>query len=554
MAYGQFESYEPIPDLPGAYRFNTASGNPYTFGGPEAERLRSRLDAANAATMTAGGEAAGALPEPPPAPTPAAETIKVNAPEKTAAIAEKAMDEGPSLVPYIRNEIDTGLLYDPNSKKLYRRGGGTAGVSKEQLEAQSENLVPQATAQSVSTTGGFERDADYMEAMSDARINEQLAVEKQRDAELNAVAEGRKVAQEQFAATAGQIDEQQRLANEIAGQVRQARTVREQALKDYNGSQVDPNRIFHGGARPLLGIMAAIAAGGGAYAAAINKTENFAMKAIDTAIRRDIAAQEADIRIKKDASDTALADLMRRGMDLKQAKGTLETIQKDWAAQKSMLAKGASSSDVINAKHDMLIAKMQTDAIKEAENYDIDSQGKATKATQFRMLAPRAATAGGLIELTPEEASKESDKKTAFESSAAGTGKTLGEVKKDEAAAKAAGGKKPLANEQKKAIADLDAALAGIDEFEKMDTAGGKVLLGTTGTFANKHRKQIGAIANALGPGLARAVEGDAATKESMDRATGGLTALTYDQRQVTREEYRKQLIRKRQAILDGQQ
>lgn len=546
--YGKFESYEPATDVASdAFRFQLENGNPILLAGQPALDLKSRLDAYDQAQP----KLAEAPAQPQPGVTPVksdattTETIKVNAPGRTQAIVDQATQ--PQDRPVVLNEVNTGVMLDEQGRP-YVVEGPTA--------ATPGGVVP--TAQSESVTGGFERDADYQEALSAARINEQLAVKRQRDAELVADAEGRKVAQEQFAAAAGQMDEQQKIIAGIQAQVQQAQAVRDMALADYTSSEVEPNRIFQGGARPLLGILAAVAAGAGAYGAAINKTENFAMKAIDQAINRDIAAQEAQIRIKKDAAGNALQDLMQRGMSLEQAKGTLATIQKTWAAQQLQLARGASSSEVINARYDAAIGKMQADAIKEAEDYDIKSQGTATKTIQAKVVQARAGSPGGRRYLSPKEAIAFSKEKTGTEGGIASTAGATATAKKTEAEAEKAaleggpGGKKPLANEQKKAIADLDAAIAGIDEYEKMDSKD-KVLLGTTGTFADKHRKQMGAIANALAPGLARAVEGDAATRDSMDRATGGLTALTYDQRQVTRDEYRKQLIRKRQAILDGQ-
>ncbi len=53
MAYGQFTGYEPLPDIPGAYNFQTSGGKALTFGGPEADQLKARIDAANATTLMA---------------------------------------------------------------------------------------------------------------------------------------------------------------------------------------------------------------------------------------------------------------------------------------------------------------------------------------------------------------------------------------------------------------------------------------------------------------------------------------------------------------------
>ncbi|HXE38380.1 MAG TPA: hypothetical protein VN639_07860, partial [Azonexus sp.] len=176
-----------------------------------------------------------------------------------------------------------------------------------------------------------------------------------------------------------------------------------------------------------------------------------AQQTIDNMIGRDIAAQEADLRTKKDASDNALGDLVRRGMSLDQAKGTLRTIQNSWAQQQLSLAKGASNVDAINANYDGLISRMQQANDTEAEKYRQAAEGTATKTIQAQILHPVAGSAGGRVYLTPEQATELAGKKTTLESGEASTGKTMQDIQ----TAKAGEPAKALETEKANKVAAL---------------------------------------------------------------------------------------------------
>jgi hypothetical protein len=108
-----------------------------------------------------------------------------------------------------------------------------------------------------------------------------------------------------------------------------------------------------------------------------------------------------------------------------------------------------------------------------------------------------------------------------------------------------------LSNEQAKQISDLDASLAGLAHLEQLDTDLGKPYVLTSGSLGSEESQKLGSAVNALAPGVARATEGDAATKDSMDRAAGDLLSTDPGKRVASRAAYKEQLERKREAIIN---
>ena len=462
--YGKFTGYEPGP-LPGSFLFGVDGGQPMLMGGQPAEDLRTRLDAYDAGTRVAGPGGGNPFDK------------SMQDLQGTGAKIAEQNREGLGLEPtpaapspppqgdrpLILNEIDTGIKLTPGGR-AYKEVAASRGVSQEQLQEKATQGVATPSSTSESTTGGFAPSQEFLEGRSEARNNERLALDRQRDAELQAEEAGRGAAMDQFVAATAQRDEQQRMANQIQAQVQQAQSVRDQALKDYTGSKVDPERLFIGGAGGVRKVLSALGAALGARSAAITGGPNFAQQIIDGRIAQDIAAQEADIRIKKDASDTALNDLMRRGMSLEQAKGTLGTIQRDWAKQQMALARGASNSEIINAKYDAAMAKLDQQALADDEDYRQKSLGTATKAVASQVKYPVAGSAGGRVYLTPEQATELAGKKTSLEGGVAGTAKTIGDIE--------AGGKKSQGDQKALAtIATADEALKALDAYKDDEIA-----------------------------------------------------------------------------------
>jgi hypothetical protein len=455
--FGQFTDYAPHPEIPGAYNFGTPQG-PMLFSGTEAQQLKARLDAANQATTVAGDNAAPGFnaraaaaeltgqPPPPAGPSPAQPS-----PPPSAA--------PPGMVPYSpENGIDIGT-YKNAAGKLVERVAGTKGVNQDDLKKRDATAVAQRTGESQTVTGGFEQSQEYKSDMAKAAEDQQRAIEEKRNADITAQEQGRAVAGQQFEAQTAQLQQQQALTNQVQAHVEQAQAVRDQALKDYSSTKIDPNQMFGGGAGALKAIGAALAAGMGAYGASINHTQNFAQQAIDAAINRNIAGQEANLRVKKDAADNALGDLVRRGMSLDQAKGTLATIQRSWAAQQLQLAQGASGTDQINANANQMLAGLNKNVAQETEQYRQHSLGQATTAVQSQFAHTVAGSAGGYRELTPEQALKRVGQVTENQGKTAATAATIDKIGK--------GGKKSEGDQKAAAaIATADTALKSLSAYK----------------------------------------------------------------------------------------
>jgi hypothetical protein len=507
MAYGQISGYEPHPEIPGAYNFMTPGG-PLTFGGPAADELKRRYDASNQAQIVAGDNAAPG-PQIPIAPGPLKPPMAITNSGPPASIAALSPGEAADVAsggmhPIISNGVNTGLVEGPGG--IYEHTRGTTGISQAKRQATAKTGTATPTAQSESVTGAHTTNQDYLDARNEESIDQQLATNQQRDAEIKAEQAGQAVAKDQFLATTAQQQTQQALVNDIQAQVGQAQAARDQALKDYTGTKIDPDRIFHGGAGIARSLGMALAAGAGAWGATVGHTQNFAAQSIDNMISRDIAAQEADLRTKKDASDTALGDLVRRGMSLDQAKGTLRTIQNSWAQQQLALAKGSSSVDAINANYDALISRMQQANDTEAEKYRQAAEGTATKNVQSQVLYPVAATGGGLRLLSGEKglgvASQLADVK----------GKQIGNVKTEAEATKTeaeinklkGAGAKPNAGE-----VDVKAGMHELNQFDQaFKAAGDPHILLEHGPLASKVSEELTSKADVLAPTLTMALTG----------------------------------------------
>lgn len=457
MAYGQFIDYAPHPDIPGAYNFQTTGGNPYTFAGPEAEQLKARLDAANQATTVAGSDAAPGFdaraaaseltgqplqaPGPGPAPAP---------PPPSAA--------PPGMVPYSPEQgIDTGT-YKNAAGQLVERVAGTKGTSVADLKKRDATAVAQRTAESKSVTGGFEESQQYKDDMAKADADEAKAIEEKRNADITAQEQGRATMGQQFVAATAARDTAINIQNQIQAHVDASAAARDQAISDHANTKIDPNRIFHGDGGTVKALAAALAAGAGAYGAAINHTQNFAQQAIDAAISRDVSAQEADLKTKGDHANLLGSLVDKYGMSLSQAKNTAATIQTDWAAKQLALSQGASGTDQINANSDHLQAALAQKIATRNEAYHQDSLGKATTTVQSQFAHPVAGSAGGLRLLAPGQARALVGQVTENQAKVAGTAKVLSDI--------GSGGKKGQGEQRATAaIATANTALKSLDAY-----------------------------------------------------------------------------------------
>lgn len=397
MAYGQFVDYEPLPDLPGAYSFQTASGKPVTFGGPEAENLKARLDAAKAATATAGDNAAGGFDQvgnygsanAPPSPEQLQSfRDKLQPPGAPAPIFASAAG-GPTRAP--GGQLGYGLSVSPQGT-IQKFVPGSAGVSKAQLQKADENAVAVRRGENEVVQAGTPQDQAYLDARAEGNVDERLAAQAQGDRETAAAQAESDLAQKQF-------DQQQKLAGEEAARQADLQTkfAREQQLHDnavneYTSSKVDPKRIF---ANPVSKIASMLAAAGGAYAAIMTKTPNFAQQIIDSSIERDVRAQEAAIRLKGDKADNLLQNLRSTGLSLEQSRAAAKQIQlqKTQAEVGALRAKNAVPA--LQSHYDNIDLALQKSLLEANEQSRLAAVDKVTRSTAKGFEHERAATAGG---------------------------------------------------------------------------------------------------------------------------------------------------------------
>lgn len=552
--YGQYTGYEPVPDIPGAFSFQTEGGKPVLAGGQAALDLKARLDAANAATLTAGTDSAGGFKIGGFAGKLHDQAVKNNAadlatlgpggsavaPGSSAPVAPPASGPQPLMV----NGINTGYVQGPNGQ-LMEHVAGTAGTSQKQLQKKATQGTELPTGASQSTSGGFDPNQPYLEARQAGTEATKGVANEARNAEITAQEQGRAVAGDQFVAQTAAVQRQQELVDQVQSGVEQQQAIRDQALKEYTGTKIDPGRVFAGGAGFARRLGAALAAGVGAYGAAINHTENFAGKIIDNMIERDIHAQEVDLRTKKDASDTALGDLMRKGMSLDQAKNTLGVIQKDWARQQLELAKGASGSDAINAKYDAHIAKLTQDQLDADEKYRQDSLGKVTKAVQSQVVYPQAGTAGGMRAVAPGKALQIAGSTAGVEGQVAGTASTIDKLGKG-----GAGGRAGTTKAQK--MADIAAAEAQLAKFENTWAKAGKPGVLTTGYFGGDVSQELGAQLDALAPGLGRVAEGNAPNESTMAGIRSGMLSPDATKIESAINAQKAMLLDRKKSLAEG--
>jgi hypothetical protein len=411
------------------------------------------------------------------------------------------------MTPLNVNGVNTGYMKGPDNR-IYEQTAGSPGVSQAQLKKTAGQGVEMPSSASHTVVGAHPLDEEYLQQRHALTQSSLDTNEAQRVAEVKAAEEGRAVAKEQFVAATAARDEQQKQIGQLQSAYDQQIGVRQQALKDYTGSKVDPDRIFHGPNGGAQRVVSAIASAIGAWAATKSGAPNFAQQIIDNSINRDIAAQEAEIRIKKDAADNALSDLMRRGMDLGQAKSALAYIQRDWAAQQINLAKGVTQSDQINAAHDNIANGLLKKNLDDDEQSKIDAQGRATDSVAAQYKYPVAGTAGGVRPVSAAKGLQLAGQTAGVEGQVAGTAKTIDEIGKEKTT------KAGTTKAQK--LADIEASKAQLAKFENTWVKAGRPGVFNTGYFGSDVSQDLGAQVDTMAPGLGRVMEGNAPNESTM--------------------------------------
>lgn len=433
-------TYEAVPEAPGAVRFYDQNEKPLMLTGPTAAELANRIDTAKRNLAAAGGvgpqpvagpgggdPAENFDPKAPfadinleptrytgprtapmggsPTPTqPGALTGLANfakgalglggAPASQsppASIAAPAAPTGPvgGAVP-----LGFGLRRSPQGT-IQKFGGGSKAVTSEDIEKKAEGARVLPTSQAVSTTGGFAPSEDYLRGSLDIAKRKAELLGEIRDTNAAALASDVSSKANQNAMLAQHAQEQQQLQAEIDKRVKEDEARAEQARNDYQGAKVDPNRIFAGEGGTLKAIAMAVSAALGAAGATLGRTENSAQNMINGIINRDIAAQEAEISVKRDSASNAMADLQRSGLTRDQSRTLLRQIQRDYVA--SLADKQAAESKLgeNDSNYKMLKLGLEKETLDFLEKYRRESLGTRTEQVNGQYAFEKAATASG---------------------------------------------------------------------------------------------------------------------------------------------------------------
>lgn len=430
--------YEPAA-TPGAYNFATKDGRKFMAFGAEAEAMKARLDQAKAAgpqpTANVAADLLSASTNPvaaamnapkvarafasdAPAPSPAAAPDP--APKVDYAFGPNAPGEGqPASAPVAAapaaptgpRPLGLGYFEDPATGMIMQWDPGSAGSRGGMVE------------RGRTIRGGFEEDEAYKAAkweLAQAKLGE---VDKARAEQAEAFEAEQALLQDQRVMQNDALMEEQQRVRDIEAGVKAAEAQRVAALKDYTGAKVDPRRALSGGKNWLYGLMAGL----GTFGAGLSKTPNYSVQVLNQRIADDIAAQEKEIAIKRDAADNALSDLTRKLGSQDRAKVALAQIQNQ-LAQNSLAQHASRTKDADQrSRAEQMRLTLQEQFLDLAEQDRrlatgevttsiVNMPGSAPRAPGFRPVGNQLATGKGLVDIA--NAKKD----------AAGGGKAPGEV------------------------------------------------------------------------------------------------------------------------------
>lgn len=402
MAVGNVLDYQPAPG--GGYMFNVAGrSSPLLMAGPEAEQLKAKLDAAKSATAFAGPGAGdlggignyGGGNEPP-------------SPEQIQAFREQvqggpggapAASPGPTpATPAPGGQLGYGLRVSPQGT-IQKFQPGTRGVTKEQLQKAEENKVALSRGQTEVVQAGTPEDQAYLDSLAEGAVDKRLALDQEREQAKAAADEEAAAAAEAFKTTQRIAGEEAARQQELERRYKQEDALAQKAQAEYSASRVEPGRVFM---NPIGGIASILAAAGGAYAATIAKTPNFAQQIIDQATDRDIRAQETAIRIKGDKANNLVANLRQIGMSRDQAIANAKAIQLQYQQAQLQAIRAKNKSPQLDAYYNNLDQGIQASLAEAQHQSKIAAVDKVTRSTQKGFESPRAGTAGGYVDVADQ--------------------------------------------------------------------------------------------------------------------------------------------------------
>jgi len=402
QSYGQFTSYQPLP-VPGAYQFQTIGGKPITLTGAPAEGLKARLDALNAArpqpvagpgsgeplmsvapeeaNMSVAPAPAPVAPPPPPPPV-AAPAAPVEGPTQQAANREAPQRQADPTLRQINGKLYEWTHTQGGKAQYTRVLEDASGVR--QYDARDVFEERPATRgskggimeRSRTVQGGYPIDPELETARAEnyQKLQEAEALGAQAASEDAAATRG--FFQQRQQEEAAQVAEEVQRQKEIETRVANLRSKYDTMQAAYQNSKVDQNRILKG----EKGVIMGLAAGLGAFGAALARTPNYALETINRMQDADIRQQEAERSIKGEGANNTLRDLEKELGSLDLAKTALRGLKTN-AAKLQFEAIAANTADArIKANAQKVAALLEKQELDRKEQLNRDALGLVTRS------------------------------------------------------------------------------------------------------------------------------------------------------------------------------
>jgi len=601
MAFGQFVSSEPAG--PGAFRFGLQNGQSVLMNGPAAEDLNKRIGASQA--LGPGALAAGPSQSLPPdtasdfvTPNPTAQAANMSVapppsatPERTAGggarmsldaarglMAQKAPKPGAEKVP-----AAPGLPSTPSAptQQAAAPAGATTGAPEAPQQPQGDvplgytmeavgpggqkitgpavrrpdGSIGVYVPPSKGSPGGFTKLGQqtleqHVQTEAAASTAEQQAAQAKAmgvDAEVQRLAAEEGAAEEAKWQAALQVQSQQ---DEISAEQKKFEEYEGQYAKlseEVKSTKIDENQYMSG----ARGVFSALGMALGAFGAVLGKSPNFAAEFVQSQIDRNIRRQEAELATKKEGAGNALALLQKQTGNLQTAKATLRSLLTERTAADARAASLTGGSEQRRSFAAATAAELEAQALRANEVRQMSFR-EHLLANKAYYQQGRAGSSGGMLLVTLEQR----ERAQKLQSGAQDIEKTDQQMQIDrqkaeqEAAGKGPGGVKlsaPAASQ----VAQIDAALEGLAAYDKQHKEFGRPgVLVRGGMFAGDESKALTGRATALGPVVAKALEGDAATAASMDAVKDALLNKSGDQTELSTKALAEQLVMKRKALM----
>lgn len=296
------------------------------------------------------------------------------------AVKDAVMSQAPGAAPSPTVAPGAGPLANPNETAPVKLGS----LPQQQQATPPPTAIPMGTVKEKTTTtqstSGVKSDPKLLEQQKQG-ILEADAAAMQR---LNAAGEQGKrdaVYQQSYTDNLQKLNDEAELKRldrqkQIDAEVQKKNNL----VEEFKNAKVDPDKYWKDkgtGAR----IIGALAMGLGAMGAALTKGSNGAAALIESAINRDIAAQEKEIEVKKDRvnmQDNLIAQLRQRGLDDEQSVMAAKQILLEKVNGQIAVSASKYKSDDAKAQAEQIMGENQAKIAGIEQNAFQQAQRKVT--------------------------------------------------------------------------------------------------------------------------------------------------------------------------------